>query len=61
MELNWSTFVLEIVNFVVLVFILQRFLYRPVLAVIERRRKSVEDRLSEAHRIRHSRSNTMAA
>jgi F-type H+-transporting ATPase subunit b len=50
-ELNWSTFVLEIVNFVVLVFILKRFLYRPVLDVIAQRRKAVEVRLQEAHHV----------
>lgn len=51
MELNWSTFILEIVNFLVLVWILKRFLYRPVLDVIERRRKAVETRLAEAARL----------
>jgi F-type H+-transporting ATPase subunit b len=47
-ELNWSTFVLEIINFLVLLWILQRFLYRPVLQVIARRRQSIEEQLKEA-------------
>jgi F-type H+-transporting ATPase subunit b len=47
-ELNWSTFVLEIVNFLVLVWILKRFLYRPVLDVIARRRAGIEKTLGEA-------------
>jgi F-type H+-transporting ATPase subunit b len=47
-ELNWSTFVLEIVNFLVLVWILKRFLYRPVLDVIARRRAGIEQTLVEA-------------
>jgi len=51
LELNWSTFILEIVNFLVLVWILKRFLYRPVLDVMERRRKAVEDKLAEAGRL----------
>jgi F-type H+-transporting ATPase subunit b len=51
LELNWSTFVLEIINFLVLVWILKRFLYRPVLDVIEQRRKRIEDRLDEARRL----------
>lgn len=51
MELNWSTFVLEIINFVVLVWILKRFLYQPVLDVIAARRKAIEDKLAEAHTI----------
>lgn len=51
MELNWSTFVLEIINFLVLVWILKRFLYKPVLDVIAARRKSIEDRLAEASNV----------
>jgi F-type H+-transporting ATPase subunit b len=47
-ELNWSTIVLEIVNFLVLVWILKRFLYRPVLRVIEERRAGIEATLNEA-------------
>jgi F-type H+-transporting ATPase subunit b len=47
-ELNWSTFVLEIVNFLVLVWILQRFLYKPVLDMIARRRGQIEQSLKEA-------------
>lgn len=42
MELSWSTFVLEIINFLVLVWILKRFLYKPVLEVIARRRAAIE-------------------
>jgi F-type H+-transporting ATPase subunit b len=48
MELNWTTVVLEIVNFLVLVWILKRFLYRPVLEIIEQRRSRVEAGLAEA-------------
>lgn len=48
MELNLSTFLLEIVNFLVLVWLLKRFLYKPVLGVIERRRAGIEQTLAEA-------------
>jgi F-type H+-transporting ATPase subunit b len=48
MELNWSTFVLEIVNFLILVWILKRFLYKPVLDVIARRRAGIEKTLADA-------------
>ena len=51
MELNWSTFLLEIINFLVLVWILKRFLYQPVLDVIARRRKAIEAQLAEALRL----------
>lgn len=48
MELSWTTFTLEIINFLVLVWILKRFLYKPVLAVIARRRAAIEKTLSDA-------------
>ena len=48
MELNWSTFLLEIINFLVLVWILKRFLYRPILSVLEERRNKIEQSLNEA-------------
>ena len=48
MELNWSTFLLEIINFLVLVWILKRFLYKPVLDVIARRRAGIEKTLADA-------------
>lgn len=48
MELNWSTFFLEIVNFLVLVWLLKHFLYQPVRAAVARRRESIEGELNEA-------------
>jgi len=48
LELNWSTFVLEIINFLVLVWILKRFLYKPVLDVIARRRAGIDKTLADA-------------
>ena len=49
MQLDWTTFLLEIVNFLVLVWILKRFLYKPVLDMIARRKASIEQTLNEAH------------
>jgi len=48
MDLSWSTFVLEIINFLVLVWILKRFLYKPVLDVIARRRAGIEKSMADA-------------
>jgi F-type H+-transporting ATPase subunit b len=47
-QLSWTTFILEIINFLVLVWILHRFLYRPVLNIIARRREEVEKNLADA-------------
>lgn len=48
MQLDLTSFVLELINFTVLVWILHRFLYKPVLAAIDRRRAAVESSLAQA-------------
>jgi len=48
MQIDWTTFVLEVINFLALVWILKRFLYRPVLDVLARRRAAVERDLATA-------------
>lgn len=48
MELNWGTFVLEILNFLVLVWLLKHFFYQPVQAVVTRRREGIAAQLQEA-------------
>jgi F-type H+-transporting ATPase subunit b len=52
MGMDWSTFILELVNFLILVWILKRFLYAPVKAAIEERRRRVEGVLAEAQATR---------
>ena len=52
MHLDLSTFALEILNFLVLLWILKRFVYRPLQARIQERRDAIEregDRAREAH------------
>lgn len=48
MEIDWVTFTLEIVNFLILVWILQRFLYKPILQTIARRKSAIEKTLADA-------------
>lgn len=48
MNFDWTTFFLELINFFILLWILRRFLYRPVLEVIAARQRKIEDRLREA-------------
>ncbi len=48
MELSWPTFFLEIVNFLVLVWILKRFLYKPILQAIGQRKALIEKNLADA-------------
>jgi F-type H+-transporting ATPase subunit b len=49
-NLDWTTFFFEIVNFLVLIWILHRFLYRPVLNAIGRRKATIERQLADAQR-----------
>ena len=41
----------QIVNFAILLFLLQRFLYRPLLAMLEKRREMIEKSVEEARAI----------
>ena len=52
MELNWSTFILEIINFVILVWLLKHFFYKPVMNIIEKRKQNIEDTLAKAETVR---------
>ncbi len=48
MELSWTTFFLEAVNFLVLVWLLKRLFYAPVKRAIAQRRAAVEKTLKDA-------------
>ena len=48
MGLDWTTLALQLVNFAILVWLLQRFLYRPVLRVIDARRAALVGEQAEA-------------
>jgi len=52
MQLDWSTFILEIINFLILVWLLKRFFYRPVMDVIARRREEIQAKINQAEKIR---------
>lgn len=52
MELDWSTFVLEIINFLVLVWLLTHFFYKPVINIIAKRRQEIKNELDDAESIR---------
>ena len=54
MEFDWTTFALEVLNFLVLVWLLKRFFYRPVLAVIEARRAETAKTIADAEAVRRA-------
>ncbi len=51
MEFNLSTFILEIINFLILIWILQRLFYQPLLAVIAKRKQFIDQSLADAKAI----------
>lgn len=52
MELSWTTFLLEAINFLVLVWLLKRLFYAPVKRAISQRRAAVEKMLHDAETAR---------
>ena len=51
MRIDWTTLALQLINFAILVWLLQRFLYRPVLRVIDARRQAGDARYAEAQQM----------
>lgn len=52
MEINWFTVIAQIVNFLILVWLLKRFLYQPVLNAISEREKKIALKLEDAEAIK---------
>jgi len=48
MLIDWFTVAAQVVNFLVLVWLLQRFLYKPILNAIDSREKQIADELADA-------------
>lgn len=61
MEIDWLTTAAQLVNFFVLVWLLRRFLFRPVSQAIETRRAELADALAEAAARERSAEETRAA
>lgn len=50
MLIDWFTVIAQIINFLILVVLLKRFLYRPVMQAMDERTKAIADRQAEAER-----------
>ena len=48
MQLDWITVTAQLVNFLILVYLLKRLLYAPVLSAVERRQARIAAQLNEA-------------
>jgi len=61
MQFDWSTLALQTVNFAVLVWLLHRFLYKPVLRMIDARRAEVEKQYAEVRAAEEKAKTELAA
>ena len=50
-QFDWTTFILEILIFLVLVWILQRLIYRPALAMLDARQQRIKDETARAEQL----------
>lgn len=48
MNINWSTVFFQIINFWIIVWILKKYLFKPVLSSMDKREKMIQARLKEA-------------
>ncbi len=48
MQINWFTVIAQIINFLILVWLLKRFLYKPILNAIDERETNIKGQLKEA-------------
>ncbi len=48
MLINWFTVIAQAINFLILVWLLKRFLYKPILHAIDEREKGIATQLAEA-------------
>lgn len=52
MQINWFTLLAQIVNFVILLFLLRRFLYKPILETMDQREQMIAAKLQDAEQKR---------
>lgn len=48
MNINWFTVIAQVINFLLLVWLLKRFLYKPILNAIDEREKKIAAQLKDA-------------
>lgn len=48
MSIHWYQLLFQIINFGILIFVLDKFLYKPIIKIVEFRNKKIEDSLKAA-------------
>ena len=49
---NWKLFLSQVISFSIVAFLLQRFAYKPILALLEERRRKIEEGQLNAEKIK---------
>src|SRR5436305_13220331 len=50
---NWELFLSQVISFAIVAFLLRRFAYKPILAVLEDRRRKIEEGQLNGEKIRN--------
>lgn len=58
---TWQLFISQVISFCLVAFLLHRFAYKPILAVLEERRKRIADSLVNAEKIKQQLADAEAA
>jgi F-type H+-transporting ATPase subunit b len=48
MQINWFTVIAQVINFLVLVWLMKKYLYKPILQAIDDREKKIASELADA-------------
>lgn len=48
MGIDWKVLIAQVINFAILLFLLQKFAYRPILKVLNERREKIEDAIERS-------------
>lgn len=58
---DWAHFIAQCLSFAIVLFLLQRFAYKPILQVLEERRQRIKEGLENAEKIKAELAKTEAA
>ena len=57
MKINWFTVIAQVINFLALVWLLKRFLYKPILKAIDDREKKIASQINDANHLKEEAKN----
>lgn len=52
MKINWFTVIAQVINFLVLVWLLKKFLYKPILKAVDDREKKIASQVKDANHLK---------